>query len=209
MMQGKTHNMVGISCALTATGIISGGDVSLPLIATSFIAGGLGSLVPDIDSKKSIGSSLLKRIIKIGMLLLLLYKFFYPYVCGESLQISSPACITQSLLGWLPLFLIFLFGMNTHHRTFMHSFTVCIASTICLYILLPSCATYYLIGYVSHLLLDLLNKKREQLLWPLSVGNVCLKLCAADGIVDKTIFIIATTTSILLLLILLSMSFFN
>lgn len=208
-MQGKTHTMVGIACALTATGIIRGGDVSIPLIATSFVAGGLGGLAPDFDSKKSIGSNMMRKTIKIGMLLLLLYKFFYPYVCNEALPISSPLVIMQSILGWLPLFLIFLFGMNTHHRTFMHSFTVCIASMICLYVLLPYWATYYLIGYVSHLLLDLLNKKRVQLLWPWPIGNVCLRLCAADGIVDKIIFIIATTASILLLFIFLSQSFFN
>lgn len=197
-MQGKTHNMVGIACALSVAGIINGGDVSIPVVATSFVAGGFGALAPDFDVKESVGRSVLKRFIKIGMILLLLYRLLNNYVCGVPLPM--PISNTKVIISWSILAAIYFIGMHTKHRTFMHSLMVCIVSALCIYILLPNFALYYFIGYISHLLLDLLNKKPEQLLWPLPQGNVCLKLCASDGVVDALLFMGANIASVVLLM---------
>lgn len=196
-MQGKTHNMVGIACALSVAGMINGGDVSLTVVATSVVAGGFGGLVPDIDLEESMGRNILKKIIKIGMILLLLYRLLNNFVCGVPLP--TPVSNTRVIVSWGVLAAIYFIGMHTKHRTFMHSLTVCIVSTLCIYALLPSWTLYYLTGYVSHLLLDLLNKKPEQILWPFPVGNVCLKLCISDGIVDSLLFSCSVLSSVLLL----------
>jgi len=43
----------------------------------------------------------------------------------------------------------------------------------------------FAIGFLSHVFLDLLNKKRVQLLYPSMVGNVCLGLCYANRIANR------------------------
>ena len=192
-MQGRTHNMVGIACAMGTAGIIMEGNVSLPVMVTSIVAGGLGGLAADIDEKKSLGR---KYISKLASTLLFIAVFFY--MCKDKIDLKQFQPIyehinyTRLLIGGLLLSIIYVYGMHTPHRTFMHSITICIASSICVFIALPSFALYYAVGYGSHLLIDLFNRKKEQLLWPLKIGKICFNLCDADGIVNDIIFFMAT-----------------
>lgn len=43
---------------------------------------------------------------------------------------------------------------------------------------------WFLVGYVAHILADMLNRKEVKILYPLQKG-ICLKICSADGIVNK------------------------
>ena len=47
---------------------------------------------------------------------------------------------------------------------------------------------WFAIGYVAHILADMLNKKEIKILYPIKKG-IALRLCSADGNVDKFLFI--------------------
>ena len=47
---------------------------------------------------------------------------------------------------------------------------------------------WFAIGYVAHILADMLNKKEIKILYPIKKG-ISLRLCSADGNVDKFLFI--------------------
>ncbi len=46
---------------------------------------------------------------------------------------------------------------------------------------------WFAIGYIAHILADILNKKEIKILFPLKKG-IALSLCSADGLVDKLLF---------------------
>jgi inner membrane protein len=45
-------------------------------------------------------------------------------------------------------------------------------------------APYFAVGYASHLIIDLLNRKREKILWPMKKGY-SFNLCSSKGYVNK------------------------
>ena len=62
-MQGKTHNMVGIACALGAAEIASMGTLSPETMVLAAAAGSFGGLIPDIDVKHSKARKQLYKVI--------------------------------------------------------------------------------------------------------------------------------------------------
>ena len=45
---------------------------------------------------------------------------------------------------------------------------------------------YFAVGFLSHLVLDVMNRKPEKLLWPWKKG-FCLGLCSARGVVNRAL----------------------
>ena len=46
---------------------------------------------------------------------------------------------------------------------------------------------YFVVGFVSHLVLDCFNRKRVRILYPLP-GGIALDFCKAGGFVDSLLF---------------------
>jgi inner membrane protein len=61
------------------------------------------------------------------------------------------------------------------------------------YLAAPELALAMAVGYFSHLVVDLLNKKPERLFWPVSRGQA-LGLCKAGGIVDGVLLVLGVAT---------------
>jgi inner membrane protein len=57
---------------------------------------------------------------------------------------------------------------------------------------------YFAIGFATHLLLDLLNRKGEQLLYPLK-NTYCLGVCSSSGVVNDILFAFGLVATIFLL----------
>ena len=68
----------------------------------------------------------------------------------------------------------------------MHSLIVLAALGWCIKLLIPSAYMYFCIGLLSHLGLDVFNKKGIQLFYPYK-KRYCLRLCSSDGKVDGLI----------------------
>lgn len=69
----------------------------------------------------------------------------------------------------------------------MHSFLAIALITIATYIVLPEGAIYMIISMMSHIILDMFNKKKVQILYPSNKG-ISLNICKANGMANSVLF---------------------
>ena len=94
--------------------------------------------------------------------------------------------------------IMYIVGVPQKHRGFTHSFLALIIYSIPILLIYQPLLMAYIIGFFSHLFIDILNKKGEQLLFPLR-WNICLHLCYANGIVSKVLMWCGIVAAILLI----------
>lgn len=70
----------------------------------------------------------------------------------------------------------------------MHSFSATLILGIIVDFIYPSATFSFVIGMLSHILLDLFNMKKVQLFYPIK-AKFGLKLCSANGYANTVIFI--------------------
>ena len=87
---------------------------------------------------------------------------------------------------------------TSNFRGFTHSILALVLFSTAAHAVVGNSSTWFAIGYASHLVIDLFNKKGESLLFPIK-AKVCFNLCAADGITNKLLGSLATVASALLL----------
>jgi inner membrane protein len=191
-MTGKTHMAVGVGTALT---LLQTKDIKVIIGGTVLAL--IGSIIVDIDTEKSNGSKLVREIFATLAIVILLGVFLkIKYNVNTLGYITSNKSIMQMSPALLLLLVMVVLGKLSTHRTFTHSLIGIVAFTLPIYMLVGSLYIWFLIGYIVHIIADLLNKKNVRLFYPIK-GGVSLGLCSADGIVDKILlsvflFIIAT-----------------
>mgnify|MGYP000945358721 FL=1 len=77
-------------------------------------------------------------------------------------------------------------GRASGHRGFSHSLLGLVVAVAAVRLAYPPLVTYFAMGYVSHVLLDLLNKRPVRLFWPVGRG-VSLGACKAGGVLDNVL----------------------
>lgn len=175
-MTGKTHCFASVAAAVT---------VMQPSRPTTLLVGGalalLGGLTPDVDLVQSkMGQKVSKFIIGIFSILLLL-GFLKQYAYIDVFSYVSMDQIFNSIFRGVLLYLLLCsVGLNTKHRSFTHSILGSVLFTFCISLVTPKYYLYFLVGYVSHLLLDVINKKGIQLFFPLE-EKVCIPLVKATN----------------------------
>lgn len=161
-MKGSTH---------LAVGAVSGmflGDITAVATAAA------GAILPDIDTPSSMaGHWFGGRITRLAVGGLLIY---YSLKTGNQ---------KGMLLGAVFLGLAFM-----PHRGLTHSLAGLALFSMAAYIL-PIPFIPFVIGYVSHLLLDMLTPMGIPVFWPLSL-NVKIPIAATGGLVDWAIGLSAT-----------------
>lgn len=184
-LSGKTHAAVGAAAAMAVCA-----PAGILKAAVVCIVGAVGALLPDIDTRGSYASRTFKKCIGVS------FVFAACLVClsvGLRLigaGVSVPVWLLQLPSGVLLFsgFAVFcVFGYEQPHRGFTHSLLAAV------WVVTYSLAFDSLVrgdvwfgfaaGYVSHVIVDLLNKRGEQLFWPAS-KRYCLGLCTADGAVS-------------------------
>ena len=101
-------------------------------------------------------------------------------------HISANELWIHKIVGLCILLVICAYGKEQPHRSLMHSLIVLAALGWCIKLLIPSAYMYFCIGLLSHLGLDVFNKKGIQLFYPYR-KRFCLKLCSAGGKIDSWI----------------------
>lgn len=192
-MMGKTHLAAGIAASLLITQPQTPHDCIV-----SLIGGAVGGILADIDilDNKS-HDSLKMQFTVLGMtfLLLMIDSLLHLGICDS--------IFAQDY--WIPLIglgafaVLWLIGVFTAHRTFTHSLLAGALYTLCLTLVYPPLMIPLAVGYLSHLALDFLNRKKMPLLFPLKIG-FCLRLCYADSLADKLFFRLSMGTSFIYLL---------
>ena len=82
--------------------------------------------------------------------------------------------------------MITIAGKLSSHRSFTHSFLALGFLMAAFYFLYAPLIPYVAAGFLSHMFLDLLNKKPVEIFYPYKKG-VCLRLFSADGLANRLI----------------------
>lgn len=193
-MMSKTHLMVGLGSALVATL-----PVGPKLCCIATIGGLLGGIVPDNDilDNDYTGDAILGQVLAGSIIagILFLDKIFEFGICNE---LFSRSLI--NLLFGLVLFIgLYIFGFFQEHRKFTHSFFAMILYSFAVWCIYPPLAKPFLIGYLSHIIIDLFNKKKVQIFSPFKVG-ICFGVCYANKLGNKILMYCGLVVSSILLL---------
>ena len=176
-MMSKTHLAIGLSAALAAA------PASVEGMCYALMGGAIGSLICDIDRAIPNPTEDFKQgwiiactVFSVGFLhesSELWQKFKMEYIFSNPIHLIS--------LG--VLLILFLIAAHSKHRGFSHSLLFFALSTTAVFFINRQTSLFYGIGFLTHLVLDLINKKPVQIFFP--AKGFCLKLCYADGILNQ------------------------
>lgn len=181
-MNCRTHAVIGSAVALT---LLNTSDLKTIIGGTALTVA--GSYLVDIDTPKSKGSKVTNGIFEVCIivgLLEILSRFKGDSLLRNLIAIKSIGQLLPAL-GFLMVVLII--GKNSTHRGFTHSILGTIAMTVPIYMIFGSLSSWFLVGYVSHILTDMTTKMPVKILYPMKKG-FSLGLWHSDGIVDKIMF---------------------
>ena len=84
-----------------------------------------------------------------------------------------------------------VFASGSSHRGFSHSLMAMALETICLWLIFPAVALSFAIAFLSHVLLDMMNKRSVRLFYPAKRG-ICLGWFYADKLANKVAAVCGT-----------------
>lgn len=172
-MMAKAHIAVGMAAAFSIMRPDTIQD-AMPVIAGA----ALGCLVCDLDCENTRERSESSRY-RAVMVLIAAAALIETHLIGADIRDHSYNVVMQALgntgqylwFGGLVTFvLICTFASVSSHRGFAHSLMALVLETASLWMVFPLTAKPFAIAFISHLLLDVLNKKPVRLLYPVSKG---------------------------------------
>lgn len=184
-MMGKTHISVGIAAALIASQA-TGADG----VAIAVAGGAAGGILPDFDLQSSpkLREPPHTQVI---VLALVVASLIVDVVNRGPMMTAVLGSSQSSLVTGAALFIgALFFGMRTAHRTFTHSILGTLVMGAAVSLICPPLTVAFVAGFVSHIALDLLNKKSIQLFYPLKAGKFALRWFYADGIANRVLFFV-------------------
>ncbi|WP_027438083.1 metal-dependent hydrolase [Lachnospira multipara] len=191
-MQTNTHLAVGACLGLTLTLAAPTEITVLGLCATS-----IGAIIPDIDidgtGKKEtkyiiMGISATLAIVPVLAGLVCMPEIFvclkrtsfmsltFSTAAKSTISWSYIAFLISTIMGFALFIGLCAFSNKTDHRTFSHSFMGMALFTFSIVLINPLEAGFFLVGYLSHIGLDLLNYRPVKLLYPKKRG-FSFRLC--------------------------------
>ena len=156
-MLGRTHIALGIASSLIITR-----PETVPDVIAAVIGGSVGSWVVDVDTKKmDVDQEKISNLVINGLFIeafVVLDYFFGNGMC-QYVMSNWGVQVWGALMGFIVLMLI---GYNTTHRTFTHSILGWLLFDATVYLFCRPAAIPFAIGYASHLVVDLFNKKGKE-----------------------------------------------
>ncbi|MDE6313380.1 MAG: metal-dependent hydrolase [Lachnospiraceae bacterium] len=187
-MSGKTHLAVGIATTFALIHPTNLLDFSIGLSLCA-----MGSLISDIDSGTSKSHRSANKITGLFLILIGIMWFVESqfHVQIENFFISNENLMLKSV-GILFFVGLCAYGRDLPHRSFTHSFLGGILFAGVLAMIFPlRFLPYFLLGFLTHILLDLLNMRKVNLLYPFKKGSVCLGWFQSNGLVNSLLFVCA------------------
>ncbi|MDO4295757.1 MAG: metal-dependent hydrolase [bacterium] len=190
-MTGRTHWAVGTASAL---GVLQPQGVREWAICAG--AAAVGAVICDVDVSTSDSRAVLNRITVLTVLAVLALGFVeFRWKLGIMDTVSQRSGIPQLLIGAALLLVVCTFGKYQPHRSFMHSIPAWVGLSGIVYFMYPPLMPPFAIAMLSHITIDLLNRKKVRLLYPAKWG-LCLGLCTAGGRVNRIMGYAATGLAI-------------
>jgi inner membrane protein len=191
IMMGRTHFAIGLATSLAVMQPKSVGECM-----AAVFAGALGGVTADNDTlnqSNSLKGQLLALKTALGALLI---DYFFKLGICESIM-ANPK---KALVGLIAFLVLWFIGFFSDHRTFTHSFLAMILYSLAIGLIYEPFTLGFMVAYLSHLLLDVLNRKKMPLLYPLDLG-ICLKLCYSNGKMDTFLMYVGYITTAVFLTI--------
>ena len=188
-MMGRTHFAIGLATSLAVMQ-----PKSLGGCMAAIFSGALGGVIADIDTltqSHSLKGQLLALKTALGALII---DYIFKLGICESIMANQ----TTALAGLISFVVLGFMGYLSDHRTFTHSFPAMILYSLAIRLIYAPFGLGFLVAYLSHLILDLLNRKKIFLFYPLKFG-MCLKLCYANRIADAFFMYIGYIAAAILL----------
>lgn len=185
-MEKKTHVM----CANLVSIYLMRPDSISSLIITCGAAS-LGGLVPDVDLKDSTSDKLFDRLMT-SLITIVLMSVFIKYFFDIDLYCKIKEC--EDIFKYLISICLFIvtsyFGSKFSHRSFTHSILgLFIYTGILFYGFEFNVVIPYFVSHLSHIILDLFNRKGVALFYP-SKYRICFGICESNGKVNKFLFVL-------------------
>lgn len=183
-MMSKTHIAVGIAASLAAAPATAEG------LSFALMGGAIGSLICDIDRSSDRPSRDVRQGWGIAFTVFFTAFMHESYVYWQTFRaetiFSNPLILV--CLGLLVVLL--LFAINGAHRGFSHSLLMFFASSVLVFFINRQTSLFYAIGFLTHLFLDLLNKKPVRIFYP--AKGICLGWFYADGLANRILLLTGT-----------------
>lgn len=191
-MMGVTHVFAGALAAMVLAENGSPGDCLAALIG-----GSLGGIICDIDLGGSGGMETKRAGQLAGAIALVGLAADLILDAGILRSIQSKSGL-ELKAGVLCLLTLCVWGWHQPHRGGTHSLLAVGLFSACVEVISGMLGRPFLIGMMSHLVLDIFNRRPLPLLYPLR-GGVCLGLCRADGLADRCLQTTAVLGAMLVL----------
>lgn len=183
-MLGKTHMAVGIAAALAITR-----PTTLAEIVLGVGIGGLGAVISDIDVGTSESHRDADKIIAMATITMIgIGVLDYFFHLGIWNRMKNNRAVYQMVIAGLVFIGICVYGKEKPHRSFMHSFLAMGMLSAVIAVIYPPAVIYFVVGFLSHLALDLFNYKRVRLFYPVKKG-ICFRMFHAHGMANEIAFI--------------------
>lgn len=193
-MTGKTHMAAGIAISTLILAPGSYEDISAAAQhVTGIAAAAIGSVICDIDVHTSGSYRKLAQIVS-AMAAIVLALFALDFGAGTHFLEQIRESIAGHKNLWVPLgaalafLLICIWGSRMPHRSFMHSILAVLMLGGCVYLAVPILFPGFVIGMLSHIVLDVVNYKKIKLFFPYRKG-VALRFCQSGKAVDSLVFV--------------------
>ena len=205
-MLAKAHIAVGMAAAFSIVRPETVAD-ALPVIT----GGALGCLICDLDcenrSEKS-DSSHWRFVMALVAAAALIEDHLLDAGMWRSLGQSgdylpgSSVALGQYLwfAGLAGFVITCVFASGSGHRGFSHSLLAMTLETVCLWLVFPAVAIPFAIAFMSHVFLDMMNKRSVRLFYPAKKG-FCFGWFYADRLANKVITACGTVWLIVAIII--------
>lgn len=190
-MLAKTHLVIGLAAAFTMASPGTAGE-AIPVVAGA----AAGCMICDIDSEGTshkVDTSIWRGI----TIAVICAALIADYLTGSAFLGTAKLHWPFLWFGGFAGFLVTgAFASVSSHRGFSHSLTALVLETFSLWLMFPSATMPFATAFISHVILDILNKRPLKLLYPVKKG-FCMGLFYADKTADK-LFAAAGTVWLLL-----------
>lgn len=178
-MMAKAHIAVGMAAAFSITG-----PSSIPEALPVITGAALGCLICDLDCENTAERTDSSRY-RMVMTVIAAAALLEDHLLGAGMWASLGSGGNYMWFAGMAAFvLICAFASISRHRGFAHSLMALVAETAALWLVFPMTAMPFAIAFISHLALDVMNKRPVRLFYPAKKG-VCLGWFYADRLANR------------------------
>lgn len=189
-MTGKTHWAVGTAAALCV-----GQPENIREWVLCVGAAAVGAVICDVDVTTSDSRETLNKITVVAVLAAAAVGAADAWWhLGIIRNFDRESNLFRLAVGFAVFLAVCTFGKNQPHRSFMHSFLGWFVLGTLTELIYPAMTPYFSAAMMSHMAIDLLNRRNVRLLYPLKKG-FSFGLCSADGMVNRWLFLAGTAVS--------------